>query len=77
MKKYILVIRNIYTKDEAYGPYDTRDSARLHMYKIYGDDWTYPNFELLELKNPNELKLERKQLKGSVSVVSNTINQPG
>lgn len=56
MKKYILLVRNIYTQDEAYGPYEDLDSLRLYLYSIYGDDWTNQNFQTLELKNPYSLE---------------------
>lgn len=66
MKKYILLIHNIHTPDDAYGPYDTMDQLYGHVQKIYGDDWIYQHFHTLELKNPNEL--DRKELiKGQIT----------
>lgn len=57
MTKYILLIRNIYTKDEAYGPYDSRDNLRLQLLQLYGNDWTNSNFEIIELKTPSDLQI--------------------
>lgn len=56
MKRYILFVRNIYIKDEAYGPYESEDAIRFHLYQIYGDDWNIANFEIVELKYPYELE---------------------
>lgn len=57
IKKYVILFKNIYKPNSVYGPYHSLDSARFHLYQIFGDDWRYNNCDIIEMQDPLSLEM--------------------